>query len=310
MLSQGYVAYEMNVFYFDGFNRVHEIGFGGMDNNSVAIAMDTGIGLAFFLGLSERRWWAKLICFGAAMFMAHTVMFAFSRGGMLGLIITTMVAFLLIPREPKHYFIFLIAVLIGVRLAGKEVLDRFASTFADPEQRDTSAQSRIELWAACRDVMAKNPVFGVGPWCFPVVVQEYGFGLGKSGHSLWLQEGAELGIPGMALLLIFYLLCAKRLFKFRHDRPDLDPWLPSTARMIISSLVGFIISAQFVSLEGLELPFYVVLIGAGALKLLSLPEFQHEVVPSLARDRKSMDVSLRWLGMDGWSPPRGGEVIR
>src|SRR5262245_66127966 len=30
---------EMNWSYYQGFNRVHEMGFGGMDNNCVAIAM-------------------------------------------------------------------------------------------------------------------------------------------------------------------------------------------------------------------------------------------------------------------------------
>ena len=39
---------------------------------------------------------------------------------------------------------------------------------------------------------------------------------------------------------------------------------------IIASIFGFAVAAQFVSLVGLEAPYYVVLIGAGALKLASL----------------------------------------
>jgi len=39
MLSQGYVAYEMNVSYYEGFNRMQLMGFAGMDNNSTAIAI-------------------------------------------------------------------------------------------------------------------------------------------------------------------------------------------------------------------------------------------------------------------------------
>jgi hypothetical protein len=41
--------------------------------------------------------------------------------------------------------------------------------------------------------------------------------------------------------------------------------------MVIASLTGFAVSAQFVSLAGLEAPYYVALLGAGALKLSSLP---------------------------------------
>ena len=37
--------------------------------------------------------------------------------------------------------------------------------------------------------------------------------------------------------------------------------------MVTASLIGFCVAAQFVTLHGLEIPYYVVLIGAGALKL-------------------------------------------
>jgi hypothetical protein len=39
--------------------------------------------------------------------------------------------------------------------------------------------------------------------------------------------------------------------------------------MVIASLVGFAVPAQFVSLEFLETPYYVALVGAGVLKLSS-----------------------------------------
>jgi hypothetical protein len=43
------------------------------------------------------------------------------------------------------------------------------------------------------------------------------------------------------------------------------------ARMVIASLVGFIVSAQFVTVEGVELPYYITMIGGGVLKLASSP---------------------------------------
>jgi hypothetical protein len=44
--------------------------------------------------------------------------------------------------------------------------------------------------------------------------------------------------------------------------------------MVAASLAGFCVSAQFVSLIGLEIPYYVGLIGIGALKLNSAHEAQ------------------------------------
>src|SRR5262249_4691725 len=153
VLSQGYVALEMNLAYYSGFNRVQLDGFGGMDNNCVAIAMVTGVGLAVFLGLAALRWWQKATAFLAAMLMAHTIMLAFSLGGLLALVITAVVAFLLLPKRPVHYMAFALLVALGFRLAGTEVRERFDTSFQAAEKLDESAQSRLQLWKDCWDVM-------------------------------------------------------------------------------------------------------------------------------------------------------------
>ena len=76
--TQGYVAFELNLTYVrTGLNRVWLDGFNGMDNNSVAIGMVTGVGLAFFLGLGARNLFAKMIAFGSAIMMAHIVLLSF-----------------------------------------------------------------------------------------------------------------------------------------------------------------------------------------------------------------------------------------
>jgi probable O-glycosylation ligase (exosortase A-associated) len=272
VVSQGYVAYELNLSYYDGTNIVHEQGFGGMDNNCVAIAMVACVGMAFFLGLQAERWWQKALALTAAMLMVHVVMFSFSRGGLLALILTSFLAFALVPKQPKHYLVFLLVVLLGFRLAGPLVVERFMTTFTDPEKRDESSQSRIILWEACWDTMQKEPVLGVGPNNWGLRVQAYGFPRGKEAHTLWLQVGAEQGFPGLGLLVLFYGLCVLRLWPVTRARyPVPDPWLRAVARMVISSLIGFAIAAQFVTLEGLEVPYYITLVGAVSLKLLVTP---------------------------------------
>jgi putative inorganic carbon (hco3(-)) transporter len=288
MLSQGFVAYEMNLAYYSGFNRIQEVGFAQMDNNCVAIAMVAGAGLAFMMGLGERVWWRKLLCFLAAALMAHCVMFAFSRGGMLGLIITGMVSFFIIPKKPKHYLMFGLAAALALRLAGPEVLERFGKTFADKEKRDESAQSRVVMWGMCLQLMAESPLLGVGPDQFPVVMERFGIYRGKEAHTLWLQTGAELGVPGLGFLVAYYGLCSWRLWRGRRQIALMDPRLADAARMVIASTAGFAVSAQFVSLEGLELPYYVTMIGAGALKLAGQP--RSASAPALAQPRSGQIV--------------------
>jgi O-antigen ligase len=270
-LSHGYVAYELNmIFYTYGMNQVQEFGFGGMDNNCVAITMVTAAGLAFFLGLQAPGWWRKLLAFVSAALMAHVVMLAFSRGGMLGLIICGVISFLLIPKRPVHYFYFALAVAVGLRLAGDQVVERFMTSFAEEGARDGSAQSRIDMWKDCLEIMARFPILGVGPHHFPIVAPQFGWPPGKEAHSLWLQIGAEIGVPGLLFLIAFYALCIIKLLPFLFRRAgEVDPWFQDTARMVTASIVAFAVSAQFVSLVGLEAPYYVVLLGAGALKVYS-----------------------------------------
>lgn len=273
MLSQGYVAFEANMSYLEGANWLEQRGFGGMDNNCVAIALVCAAGFAFFLGLAETKVWRRWLAFVAAGLMAHAIMFSMSRGGMVALIITGVVSFVLIPKRPVYYAYLALAVVIGLIMAGPSVREEFASSFVDEEKRDESAESRIIMWGNCIDLMIANPAFGVGPKHFPLVVDQFGvYNRGKEAHTLWLQVGAEVGAVGLGFLLAFYLATMHRCWQLARRLDDYDAETANSCRMIIASLVGFMVAAQFVSLVGLEIPYYVALIGAGYLKLASRAE--------------------------------------
>ena len=288
VLSQGYVGWEMNFFYYiEGYNRIYFDGFAGMDNNSMAIAMVTGVGLAFFLAYGAEKWWQKGIALLCALLMLHSVMLSFSRGGLVALVITGVISFVLIPKKPQHYLVFALVLAISFRLAGAEVVERFGTAFA--EKRDGSAQSRLDLWVGCIQAMSDRPLLGIGPDQWPLISNLYGFDAGKEAHTLWLQTGAEVGIPGLGLLLLFYLLCIKRMWSYtRERRQDVDPWVRDIARSVVASIVAFMVAAQFVSLEGLELPYYAVMLGAGALKLLSKPVDSSETERAALRQRRAL----------------------
>lgn len=266
MFSQAYVAFHLNLEWVYGNRSLITYGFGNMDNNCVAIAMVAGAGLAFFLGITTSRISLRWAAFASAALMAHYPMFAESRGGMLGLIVVGFISFVLLPKSPRHYWYLVLAVAIGFRLAGPMVWDRFGTTFESAENRDTSAQSRLDLWSYAWDMIKRYPIFGVGPDNYPVVVVEYGQPLGKECHSLWFQIAAELGMPALILLMSFYLLTISHLWQFSRQALGTDPWQTAIARGIIASLVGFMVAAQFVSLEGLEFPYYVVMAGVGLLR--------------------------------------------
>jgi probable O-glycosylation ligase (exosortase A-associated) len=272
VLSQGYLAYEFNVLYFQGYNRLFLDGFAGLDNNGVAVALDTCIGMAFFLGLYSERWWQKGLAFVCAALMAHAVLFSYSRGGMLGLGCVGLVAFFLIPKRVGHYIAFLLAIALVIRLAGPEVRERFFTSFATEQERDDSAASRLRLWSGCWQLTLENPLTGIGTDHWPLNAPRFGFYLGKQAHTTPLRIAAEMGIPGFLCWSLFYGICIVRLWPLACGKgPPDQPWVRPLAGMVIPSLIGFLVSSLFVSLEHLEPPYYAVLIGAGVLKLLQYP---------------------------------------
>ena len=271
VLSQGFVALLAHIdAYFLGSSRIqYGSAFGTTgDNNYAAVGMLTVAGVAFFLGLHETIRWRKYSALAVAALTVHSVILSYSRGGMLGLVVVAIVTFVLICRQPKYYLAFTIAALVGIKLVGPYYVERFMTVFVDPEERDNSARGRIELWKNAWDAMQRHPVVGLGPGHFGIAAAtQYGWGKEKAVHSTWMSTGSELGFPGLGFLLAFYGCTLWKAGRLLRGRIPTDPWFLNVARMTIASLAGFLVSASFITGEGIEQPYFVALLGAGALKL-------------------------------------------
>lgn len=267
VLCEGYVAFEMNAWYFSGYNYLWHIGFGGVDNNSAAIGLVTALGVAFFLFLNETVRWKQAVVAGCAAFIGHAILFSFSRGAMLATLVFAGVSFFIIHKTTKHYVMFGVGLLAAILLAGPEVQQRFLQTFEQKAGvREASAQSRLDLWKNCFTLLMRDPIMGCGPDHWPLHAHEFGWPKGKEAHSLWVQTATETGIPGIMMFLGFYLLTIWRCWRILGQlRPEDPPWFGDACRMTIASLCGFIVAAMFVSLEALEIPYYVALLGAGTM---------------------------------------------
>jgi len=266
VLAMGYVGFEMNLEYVRGFNIAGE-GFGGMDNNCFGVALVTTIGPAIALGLGANTWKERAMAGAAAALILHTTLLTFSRGAMVGLLAVGVTAFIIMPKRPKYLATLAVVGLIALRLTGPQLMARYASTVANEEQRDDSAESRFQLWADCLKLTLERPVFGVGPANFPVVAESLGWTRGKEAHSVWMQQAAETGVPGVAALLLFFGIAIVKLWPVARARlTDANRGQVAVASGLIMSIVGFAVAGQFVSLAGLEIPYYTTMIGVVLLK--------------------------------------------
>jgi hypothetical protein len=157
-LSVSYKAFDLNESYYSGFNRLQFQGFGGMDNNCVAIELVAAVGFMFFFFFHGQTLVAKGDRRGKLRFAGechHVLVFARRHAGA-GC--DRRSRLLADSQTPFHYAIFTVGVLVALRLAGPATLERFYTSFADKEERDASAESRIELWKDCVTLAIESPM--------------------------------------------------------------------------------------------------------------------------------------------------------
>jgi probable O-glycosylation ligase (exosortase A-associated) len=266
VLAQGYVGFEMNLAYLKGYNLAGD-GFAGMDNNCFGVALVSTVGPALALVMGAKKWWERLLGTAAAALMLHTILLTFSRGALVGLLIVGATAFVIMPKRPKYIAALGLALIVAVRFTGPQLAERYSSTFASADERDSSSESRIDLWRDCFDIALGRPLFGVGPANFPVIAKDRGWTEGKQAHSVWMQTLAENGFPGVAALFIFFALAVVKLWPLaRMKQTPENRYTVAVATGIITSIAGFMVAGQFVSLAGLEIPYYTTMVGVVLLK--------------------------------------------
>jgi putative inorganic carbon (hco3(-)) transporter len=266
VLAMGYVSFEMNLEYWRGYNIAGE-GFGGMDNNCFGVALVSTIGPAIALGLGAKNWYERMGAAVCAALILHTTLLTFSRGAMVGLLVVGATAFIIMPKRPKYLAVLTLVGLLAIRLTGPQLMARYATTMAESEERDGSADSRIDLWRDCIKLTIENPLFGIGPGNFPVVAKSLGYTAGKQAHSVWMQQAAETGVPGVLALFLVFAISVVKLWPLARQRlTDQNRSEIAVASGLVMSIVGFAVAGQFVSLGGLEIPYYAAMIGVVLLK--------------------------------------------
>ncbi len=276
----GYIAWEINSLYLiDGRLDIFHNGYGNLDNNGAGLLMALGTPFAYAFAISSRRMWQRGLSWFAGVLMIHALMMSYSRGAMLAALVGAV--WLLIHHRPRLQA-GLIAVILCLTisvLAGKEIQERFIST--TNFETDYSAQSRIASWEAAWTLAWERPLIGQGIRNSNQFTYYYGAdNRGRTIHNQFLQIAADSGIPAMTVYILimlttgFYLhrsrqLCQRFLrdvYSERQPRVSDDQIhaikaIDAIALGCQGSLVVFITGATFLSLEWVEVPWLVTIIG-------------------------------------------------
>jgi putative inorganic carbon (HCO3(-)) transporter len=227
-------------------------------------AMPLGI---YFLHAGRRM---VLRLFAAAGLVVLTLGFVWSgsRGGFIALAAVALFVVLRFSAIPLRWRLFAPALVAVVLLAtaSDQYWQQMGTIASDADYNQTAEAGRLQIWRRGIGYMMDNPVLGLGPGNFQTAEgtlsplaerQQYGVGVRwNAPHNSFVQIGAELGFPGLAL----YIAVIASAFYALRRAGDLSPALTA-------SLLGFVVGSFFLSLAYSEMLYTLVALAVGLRKV-------------------------------------------
>lgn len=262
VLAIGFLAFRSNYVILKTLGQTRIYGPGGAfeDNNDYALLLNMAAPLAFYAGRAESKRLIKTICYALSVMMMVTVIFTLSRGGFLGLCAVAIGLALKSKHKIAGLTVVLVLGLATFFIAPEQVIDRIG-TIRTAREKDQSAQERLRAWEVCLRIVEDHPVFGVGPGNILEVYNFYLEGdVARVAHNSFLQIAVDAGLPGV---LIFSALIGLSFLRLLKTRRVLRARAPDSRLITYShgmeiALIGYLVSANFLSRHDLELLYEVV----------------------------------------------------
>ena len=244
---------------------------GGIYSDENAFAMLFVIGLPF---LYYAGWYFKnkFLRYGVWLIIPfgwHAIFLTGSRGGLLGLAVTILIAAFRSPKKLIGVLVIPLFIVAYVWQAGSIMKER-ADTISEYKQ-ESSAEGRINAWKAATKMINANPVFGVGLSAFGTAFADFSDKQPREAHNTFFQIAAESGvIAGLAFLLVLWRNLADlwRRIRANVDEAKRDDFLYLVKEALLVSFIGFATCAMFLSLRVYEI-FYFLCVLTNSITYLS-----------------------------------------
>jgi putative inorganic carbon (HCO3(-)) transporter len=253
------------------------------DANDFATFVVTAIPLGiYFLHAAPRRL-TRVAAAAGLVVLTLGFVWSGSRGGFIAL--STVALFIVvrysaIPLRWRLAATALVAIVV-LAAASDHYWQQMGTIASDSDYNHTSETGRMPIWHRGIGYMMANPLLGVGPDNFPSAEgilsplaerQQYGVGVRwNAAHNSFVQIGAELGLPGLALFIAIIasaFTALRRAGRAEAARPREDDRPPLTPALT-GSLIGFVVGAFFLSLAYSEMLYTLVALAVGLHKVTS-----------------------------------------
>jgi O-antigen ligase len=238
------------------------------DANDFATFVVTALPLGIYFVHAGRSVAVRVFAAAGLALLTLGFVWSGSRGGFIALFAVVgyvVLRFSAIPLRWRLSATALVALILLVT-ASDQYWQQMSTITSDTDYNQTAETGRLQIWSRGIDYMMQNPVLGLGPGNFQTAEgtlspqaerQQFGIGVRwNAPHNSFVQVGAELGIPGVAL----YLAVIASAFRALRRSEALTPALTA-------SLLGFVVGSFFLSLAYSEMLYTLVALSAGVQKV-------------------------------------------
>lgn len=257
------------------------------DNNSLALALNMILPFLYYLAQTEHRSWLRYLLYSTFALSILSVLFTYSRGGFIGLLVVLFGIFLTTSFRWK-------VVLVAIGIASLPVVitqlpDSWTNRMTSIQhyEQDASALSRLEAWKAAWRLGVDRPLIGGGfaaldsydvfirynPEVLQLIQEKGHTGLHISGvHSIYFELLAENGFPGLFVFLLLCLLLFSSLKKLQIITVG-QPCHEQIAcgRMLRISLLAYLVTGTFLELASFDLFYQIVALTVVAKRVYLQP---------------------------------------
>jgi O-antigen ligase len=225
---------------------------GSYDPNDMALLLVIAIPFAFFM-IDSCRALSRVLLVAAIALMLVGLALTESRGGFLGLCAIGALMFLIGSRQARRLTLLVagVSVLMFTVIAPSAFWKRISTIYNYEEDYNLREEGgRVAVWKTGLQMIAANPVTGVGIACFPV---EHGAlsasRLQMAAHNSLIQITAELGVAGLILFVTIILVSIRRARRIRLEarRGEAERSLLWFASAVEVAFIGFAVSGFFLS---------------------------------------------------------------
>ena len=253
------------------------------DGNDLATLIATAMPLGLYFVLAQRRPLLRVLAVAGLVVLAVGLIRSGSRGGFLAFLGVTafvLLGFTTVPARAR--LAGLVAILAVAAASASDQYWTQMQTIVHPNQdyNTTSEAGRVKIWTRGLGYMAGRPMLGVGISNFQVAegtisplarLQERGIGVRwGAAHNVFIQVGAELGLPGLILFVAWFasaFLALRRLARQSRKGSDSATDAPRLAQSLMAALVGFVVGGCFLSLAYSDMLYTLAALAVGLQKV-------------------------------------------